>query len=163
MNSSETPTWLSSLLRRVAPVIALASAAGCTEPEFEPPSRAERVEAADERFDLALFDTIAWPDSLQRLQEGNAVYAAECRRCHGTLGEGMTEYAVANELDVPTLVGPDWPLAADPMALRRKIFTGHQAGMPTWGIAGISAREIDAVAAYLTEDLRPEILGARSP
>jgi mono/diheme cytochrome c family protein len=153
------PTWRSTSLRRVASIIALASAAGCAEPEFEPPSRAERVGAADERFDTALFDTIAWPDSLQRLQEGNAVYAAECRRCHGTLGEGETEYAVANELDVPTLVGPDWSLGTDPLALRRKIFTGHEAGMPTWGIAGISAREIDAVAAYLAEDLRPEILG----
>jgi mono/diheme cytochrome c family protein len=43
--------------------------------------------------------------------------------------------------------------------VRRRIFTGHPAGMPTWGVAGIPAREIDAVAAYILEQLRPDVLG----
>jgi hypothetical protein len=31
--------------------------------------------------------------------------------------------------------------------------------MPTWGVAGITPREIDAVAFYILERLRPEMLG----
>jgi hypothetical protein len=42
------------------------------------------------------------------------------------------------------------------VAVRRRIFTGHPAGMYTWGIAGISPREIDAVAHYILERLRPD-------
>lgn len=143
--------------------LAVAAGAGCGEHEFDPPSRAERVEEAAERFDAASFDTIAWADEAQRMLEGNAVYAAECRRCHGPLGRGDTEYARANNLDVPSLVEPDWDFADDPIGVRRRIFTGHEAGMPTWGVAGITPREIDAVAAYLLEDLRPEILGGSEP
>lgn len=141
--------------------VALFGQVACQEHEFEPPSQAERVEEADRRFDTALFDTVSWPDEAVRVREGNAVYAAECRKCHGTVGQGATEYAIANGLDVPSLVEPDWDLADDPLALRHRIYTGHEKGMPTWGIAGISPREIDAVAAYLTEDLRPEVLEER--
>ena len=143
----------------IAAAVLLASSAGaCQEQEFEPPSRAERVQEAAARFDPAMFDTISWDSEALRVQEGNAVYAAECRRCHGTLGRGDTEYARSRRLDVPSLVEADWPYADDPVAVRRRIFTGHEEGMPTWGVAGISARHIDAVAAYLTDDLRPEIL-----
>ena len=138
-------------------------AAGCSDPEFEPPSRAERVADADRRFDPALFDSIDWPEQSERMLAGNAVYAAECRRCHGPLGRGDTEYARANHLAVPSLVEPDWDLADDPIALRRAIYIGHEAGMPTWGVAGITVREIDAVAAYLAEDLRPELLTGSEP
>lgn len=143
--------------------LAGAAGAACGEHEFDPPSRAERVEEATGRFDAASFDTIAWADEAQRMLEGNAVYAAECRRCHGPLGRGDTEYARANDLDVPSLVEPDWDFADDPTAVRRRIFTGHEAGMPTWGVAGITLREIDAVAAYVTESLRPEVLGGSEP
>jgi mono/diheme cytochrome c family protein len=144
---------------RLAAALLLASSVGaCQEHEFEPPSRAERVEEAATRFDPSMFDTIAWDSDAQRVLEGNAVYAAECRRCHGTLGRGETEYARSQRLEVPSLVEADWAYADDPVAVRRRIFTGHEEGMPTWGIAGISARQIDAVAAYLTDDLRPEIL-----
>jgi mono/diheme cytochrome c family protein len=142
-----------------AAVVLIASFTGaCQEHEFEAPSRAERVDEAAARFGPAMFDTIAWESEDQRVREGNAVYAAECRRCHGTLGRGGTEYALSRGLEVPSLVEADWAYAGDPLAVRRRIFTGHEAGMPTWGIAGISPREIDAVAAYLTDDLRPEIL-----
>jgi hypothetical protein len=30
--------------------------------------------------------------------------------------------------------------------------------MPTWGVAGITLREMDAVTGYLLEVLRPEVL-----
>jgi hypothetical protein len=44
-------------------------------------------------------------------------------------------------------------------SVRHRIFVGHAAGMPTWGVAGISPREIDGAAYYLLERLRPEVLG----
>ncbi|HUG01298.1 MAG TPA: c-type cytochrome [Longimicrobiales bacterium] len=150
-------------LRLATAAIVAATLGACQEHEIETPSRAERVEEAEAIFDPAMFDTIAWADPELRIQQGNAVYAAECRRCHGTLGEGDTEYAREHGLDVPSLVKPDWEYAGDPAAVRRRIFIGHEAGMPTWGVAGITPREIDAVAAYVTEDLRPEVLGAGSP
>lgn len=147
------------MIRLATAALVAALLGACQEREIETRSRAERVEEAEALFDPALFDTIAWADQELRIQQGNAVYAAECRRCHGTLGEGDTEYAREQELDVPSLVEPDWEYGGDPAAVRRRIFTGHEAGMPTWGVAGITPREIDAVAAYLTEDLRPEVLG----
>jgi mono/diheme cytochrome c family protein len=58
----------------------------------------------------------------------------------------------------PSLVREDWPFESVP-AVRRQIFIGHPAGMPTWGVAGITPREIDAIAYYILEVLRPEVLG----
>ena len=43
-------------------------------------------------------------------------------------------------------------------SVRHRVFVGHVAGMPQWGVAGIANREIDAVAFYVLERLRPEIL-----
>jgi len=137
-----------------------ALAAGCEKHEFEPPSRAAQVAQADSLYSPALFDSIAWPSDSARAFEGNNVYATYCRKCHGQLGEGgSTPYAAGYGLEVPSLVRADWPEGNDPEALRHRIFTGHPAGMPTWGVAGISPREIDAVAWYIVNDLRPEVLG----
>ena len=134
--------------------------AGCQEHEFHPPDREEQVAEAEAEFSPALFDTIAWESDAERIQRGNSVFAAECRKCHGALGRGDTEYARAEGIAVPSLVESEWEFGDDPVALRRRIYTGHPAGMPTWGVAGITRREIDAVAAYITEQLRPEVLGA---
>ncbi len=146
----------------VAALIA-ASAASCKEHQIEVPTRAERVEEAEAAFDPAMFDTISWASQEARIEQGNEVFAAECRKCHGTLGKGGTDYAREQELDVPSLVEPDWEFRADLAGVRRRIFTGHEEGMPTLGIAGLSPREIDAVAAYVIDDLRPEVLGSRAP
>ncbi len=128
--------------------------------EFEPPDRAERVAEAAERITPMLFDSIGWESEEQRLFEGNETYAAKCRRCHGTLGEGTTEYAQRRGLEVPSLVEPGWHWADSLAAVRVLVFTGHEAGMPTWGVAGITAREIDASSYYLIAQLRPDVLGA---
>lgn len=133
----------------------------CEKPEFEPPDRAERVQQAEAGFDPAAFDTIAWESSELRVQVGNIVYAAHCRKCHGFLGRGDTEYAREEGLHIPSLVEPGWEVASDTMGVRRRIFAGHPERMPTWGVAGISLREIDAVTAYLLEQLRPEVLDTR--
>ncbi len=52
-----------------------------------------------------------------------------------------------------------WELDGDLEGARHRMFVGHAAGMPTWGVAGISLREIDAVAHYVLDVLRPEVLG----
>ena len=93
------------------------------------------------------------------MSDGNAVYAAECRRCHGTLGSGETEYARERDLDVPSLVEAGWDLA-ELDTLRRVISIGHEIGMPVYGDGDLSPREIDGVVAYLLFDLRPEVLGS---
>jgi mono/diheme cytochrome c family protein len=91
--------------------------------------------------------------------EGNLVYASHCRSCHGTVGEGGTDYALERGLEVPSLVDPA-PLRGNVRdSVLEIIYTGHVRGMPTWGVAGISPREIDAVTYYLLQVLRPEVLG----
>ena len=148
--------------QRLAVTLAIAGTWGalaCGEHGFERPDRAEQVAAAESAYSAALFDTIAWSDELSRARAGNEVYASYCRNCHGPLGRGDTEYGRERDLDVPSLVAAAWPLADSPDAVRRTIFVGHQAGMPTWGVAGIDPREIDAVAYYVLERLRPDVLG----
>jgi hypothetical protein len=75
------------------------------------------------------------------------------------LGDGGTDYARQRNLDVPSLVEPDWEFRDDLEGTRRRVFVGHADGMPIWGVAGISPREIDAVSYYVLEVLRPEVLG----
>ena len=53
---------------------------------------------------------------------------------------------------------PDWPYAASLDSVRHRIFVGHEEGMPTWGVAGITPREIDGVAYYILNGLRPDAL-----
>jgi len=135
------------------------SGLACSDHEFHPPDREEQVAAADSLFSPAMFDTIRWESDSARVFVGNETYAAECRRCHGFLGRADTDYAEAQGLEVPSLVEEDWRFAGDIDGLRRIIFTGHPRGMPTWGVAGISPREIDAVAFYILVQLRPDALG----
>lgn len=71
---------------------------------------------------------------------------------------GGTRYAVQRDLLVPSLVEPDWEFNGDLEGLRHYIFVGHGTGMPTWGVAGLTLREVDAVTHYLLDVLRPEVL-----
>jgi mono/diheme cytochrome c family protein len=133
----------------------------CTEHEFEPPDQEARVRQADSLYAIERWDTIAWLSDSMRAFEGNVVFSSYCRRCHGPLGEGGTEYAAERELEVPSLVEPDWRWADQPDSVRHRIYVGHAHGMPIWGVAGITLREIDAASYYLLEVLRPEVLGSR--
>ena len=144
-------------LATLALILATAVAA-CDDHEFHPPGEEERAARADSMYQAASFDTIAWASDSARIQTGNLVFADECRRCHGPLGRGDTDYARERELDVPSLVTPDWPYATSVDTVRRQIFVGHGPGMPEWGVGRLTAREIDAVAAYVLRQLRPEVL-----
>ena len=75
------------------------------------------------------------------------------------MGEGGTAYAKQRHLEVPSLVDREWEFAEDLTATRHRIFVGHPDGLPTWGVAGLSPREIDGVSYYLLRVLRPEVLG----
>ncbi len=144
----------------LAVLVLAAGLAACGEHEFHPPPREARVAEADSLLTPALFDSIRWAGPEARLEAGSIVFATHCRDCHGHLGRGETEYDAYHHLDVPSLVRPDWRDAHDIHDLRRHIFIGHPEGMPTWGVAGIEPREVDAVAYYILEQLRPEVLGA---
>ena len=133
-------------------------AAACSH-EFEPPDRADRVRQATVAYDSSVFDTISWASPDVRVSDGNAVYAAECRRCHGTLGSGDAAYARERDLEVPSLVEPEWDLTQMD-SLRKVISIGHETGMPVYGDGDLSPRDVDGVAAYLLLDLRPEVLGS---
>lgn len=130
---------------------------GCGDHEFEPPSQEDRSARADSMYSTALFDSVAWASDSLRLQTGNLVFADECRRCHGPLGRGETEYARNNDIEVPSLVEQDWAYAGLMDSVRHRIFVGHQQ-MPNWGVVRLTPRQIDAAAAYILDQLRPEVL-----
>ncbi|HET9439880.1 MAG TPA: c-type cytochrome [Longimicrobiales bacterium] len=128
--------------------------AGCKGHEFHPPDKEAQVAQADSLYAPALFDSIQWPSDSARVNVGNEVYAAKCDKCHGPLGEGGTEYAASQKLDVPSLVRPDWEYGNDHDKVRHRVFTGHPDGMPIWGVGNLTPREIDAVTAYVIGTLR---------
>ncbi len=124
------------------------------------------VAAADSVLAGVRFDTITWMDAGERVMHGNSVYAASCTRCHGYLGAGGTEYAKRRALEVPSLVARDWKYAGDIAGVRARVFSGHDAGMPTWGLrgdAGLSLRDVDAVAWYVVTQLRSDVLTPARP
>ncbi len=146
-------------LRVAASVVLAALATTACHQEFEPPDRAARVANAEVRYSATAYDTITWGDESARLTAGNTAYAERCRRCHGTLGRGQTDYARERGLDTPSLVEAEWPLARLD-SLRHKIFVGHESGMPIFGDSDLTLRDMDAVAAYILLTLRPEVLGS---
>jgi cytochrome c len=136
----------------------LLMALGACGHHFEPPDRGERISRAEAIFSSDLFDSVTWESGELRAWEGNEVYATRCRRCHGALGAGATDYAQARGLHVPSLVHSDWAYTEDLGSLRRQIFVGHENGMPSGGLGTLSPREIDGVAFYVLAQLRPDAL-----
>jgi mono/diheme cytochrome c family protein len=149
-----------SLLCPALMALMAAVLSGCEEKTYDPPGEASRLELADSLYSPTLFDTITWASEEQRVNAGNLVYADSCRRCHGTVGEGGTTRVAGTQLDVPSLVAADWRFHEDLPAVRERVFTGHTGGMPSWGISRLTPRQIDAVAYYIVQQLRPELLNA---
>ena len=144
-------------MRRSIALLAVITLGACKGHEFHPPDKEERVAAAEKEYQPAMFDSIRWSSADTRLTEGNTVYASKCRKCHGPTGEGGTEYAQEQKLAPPSLVAPDWKYASSIDSVRHRIFVGHASGMPGFGMGAITAREIDATAHYVLEQLRPDM------
>jgi len=140
----------------------LFASGACQKHKFDPPDRNQQIAQAEAQYKLADFDSIQWESDSARSINGNIVYASTCRRCHGTLGEGGTEYARSRDLDVPSLIGPEWKYDDDIGAVRHQIFVGHSTGMPTLGVASLTLREIDAVAWFTIHVLRPDAIRQES-
>lgn len=138
--------------------LAVTAATACSDHEFHPPSDEERAIEAESHYSTALFDSIDWASPSERIRAGNLVFADECRRCHGPLGRGEAAYADEHDLDVPSLVEPDWTYMGQFDSVRHQIFVGHGFEMPSWGVGRLSPRQIDAAAAYLLLQLRPEVI-----
>jgi mono/diheme cytochrome c family protein len=140
-------------------LLASACLVACADDDgYDPPDPAQRIELADSLYTPALFDTIDWASDQERITAGNLVYADYCRRCHGTVGEGGVARVAGSDIVVPSLVTADWRYDDDIEAVRHRTFTGHTGGMPSLGISRLTPREIDAVASYILEQLRPEML-----
>ena len=78
------------------------------------------------------------------------VYQYSCRKCHGERGLGDAGFVRQGDtLIPPSFREPDWSLAQDKAALREQVFIGNAEGMPHWGLAGLKAKDVDAVATYI--------------
>jgi len=137
-------------------VVLVATACGH---DFEPPDRGERIRQAGLTYSPALFDTVTWAEGEDRNVMGNEIFAGKCRKCHGPMGLGDTDYARERGLVIPSLVDPEWAFSSMD-SLHKTIYVGHEGGMPVYGNGGITPREIDAVASYIANVLRPDVLGS---
>jgi mono/diheme cytochrome c family protein len=144
--------------------LAWLGACGSEEPAPQPDRvavRADSVVLADAAFDPAAFDTISWESDDAAIQRGQIVFRISCQKCHGSGGRGNGNFVLQGDtLRPPSFLADDWRFADDPIGLRRQIFTGNVAGMPYWGLVGLRYRDLDAVARYITDFLRPNYGGA---
>lgn len=132
--------------------VTLLSGCGADAPELPDETGAEAgALQASVLFDPAMFDSIAWPSRHAAMDRGGTVYAYSCARCHGDSGAGNGGYRLQGRLlRPPTFLTQDWRFARDPEGLREAIYTGTDRGMPHWGRAGLTPRDVDAVALYIT-------------
>ena len=149
-------------MRRTIPVLAaLAWLGACAgeapqEEVVQGPTRADSVAIAESAFEATAFDTISWESDQAATERGGLVYRISCAKCHGDGGRGNGNFVHQGDtLRPPSFLTTDWRFAEDPMGLRQAIFTGNVLGMPYWGLVGLKYRDVDAVARYITDFLRP--------
>lgn len=127
-------------------------------PAEEPPpvlTRADSAEMALARFDSTVFDTIQWQTQDAATERGGLVYRVSCMTCHGEGGLGDRGFIFQGDtLRPPSFVARNWPYANDAVGLRRQIYAGSVLGMPYWGLVGMTYKDVDAVARYITGVLR---------
>ncbi|NJD18630.1 MAG: hypothetical protein FIA95_05015 [Gemmatimonadetes bacterium] len=153
-------------MRRVIPAfLALAWLAACAK-EAPPPAEeaantghADSVAMAAQQFDATVFDTVAWNTPDERLSRGGLVFRVSCNKCHGVMGNGDGDLvADGKSAKPPSFLAADWKYAQDPIGLRKLIFSGSAQSMPYWGLVGMKYRDLDAVAFYITDYLRPTFI-----
>jgi mono/diheme cytochrome c family protein len=127
-------------------------------PAEEPPPTVTREDSANmvaAAYDSTVFDTLQWQSEDAALERGGLVYRVSCSTCHGEGGRGDRGFVFQGDtLRPPSFVEPNWTYAADLPGLRRRIFTGSIVGMPYWGLVGLTYKDVDAVARYITAVLR---------
>ncbi|MBT8396334.1 MAG: c-type cytochrome [Gemmatimonadetes bacterium] len=145
------------------PLVVVVLAVGCGPTEEEMAAEAAAVAAAAQdsmmaeavaMFDASVFDTLTWETPEKRADRGAQVYNFSCARCHGSEGLGDGGFVMAGDtLRPPSFREPTWAMAGDEPAVRRAIFVGTKEGMPHWGLEGLKAEAVDAVAAYVVSGL----------
>ena len=120
-------------------------------------ARADSTAQASAAWDPAAFDSIAWDEDAARLERGQVVWSFSCARCHGASGRGDGEVAAEHNLTMPTLLDPGWALAGNIEEIRHTTFVGHTSEMPNWGLVGLKARDLDAVAYFVDAGLRGSV------
>jgi len=110
--------------------------------------------AADASYDASVFDTLTWESEAAALERGKQVYSFSCARCHGPEGLGDANFVRGGDtLQPPSFREPTWPLASDRAGIRKAIFVGTAENMPHWGLEGLKAEAVDAVALYILDGL----------
>lgn len=150
-------------MRRLIPtIIAFAWLGACggeppaQEAVVEGPTRADSVALAMAAFDPAAFDTVSWETPQAAVERGGLVYRISCSKCHGDGGRGNGNFVFQGDtLHPPSFLTTDWRFANDPEGLRQAIYSGNVLGMPYWGLVGLKYRDVDAVALYIVNFLRP--------
>lgn len=136
------------------PFLLAACGGGKQEQAAAPP---DSTAMALEQYSPALFDTITWSgDSAQR-NRGEVVWNFSCKKCHGQLGhgdgEGLAELAQMGDTIQPPDFATEWRFGTDREAALKAIYAGTQKGMPHWGLTALKPRDVDAVAAYVRQNL----------
>lgn len=134
------------------------SACGQNEPSEEESAAADSaaasMTAAQAAYDPAIFDTITWESQEAAVERGQVVYRFSCLKCHGERGLGDAAFVRGGDtLRPPSFREPDWEFSGNKDGIREQVFVGTLEGMPHWGLAGLGAKDIDAVAIYIVEGL----------
>lgn len=114
-------------------------------------ARADSVAMAEEAYDPAAFDSIAWKGPGEKVERGRFVWEFSCTDCHGPNARGDGPVATRKGFDVPNFNVGEWEYAGDVEKIRHRVFVGHDSEMPSWGLYGLTHRDIDAVAYYVSE------------
>jgi mono/diheme cytochrome c family protein len=122
----------------------------------EAEAQAERedslIQASQAAYEPAVFDTLTWESPEARMARGAQVWNFSCSKCHGPTGLGDGGFVMAGDtLRPPSFQDPEWALAGDTTAIRKAIFVGTGEGMPHWGLEGLKAEAVDAVAHHILE------------
>lgn len=113
-------------------------------------ARADSVARAEEAYRPAAFDSITWPSENERFTRGEIVWNFSCGDCHGWEGRGDGPVATRHEYDVPDFTAVGWN-AGDVDSLRHRVYVGHESEMPSWGLYGLTYRDVDAVTYYIDQ------------